>query len=374
MVRPRAVRQIVIDTLAIFYRLRILRYYDSIPDLTMPQPPPCVSIVVAYPAPSAYLAECLEGIARQDYPHYEVILLPDAPSGRTWPAGVREVPTGRIRPAEKRNLGIREARGGIVAFIDDDAFPDETWLRHAVAQFAQPDVAAVGGPGVTPPHDPHLAQLSGRVFSHPLVSGGYRYRYVPGRIQDVEDFPSCNLFVRTDVLRRIGGFRTDFWPGEDTYLCLQIVKEQRLRIVYDSRVHVFHHRRGLSLPHLRQVGRYALHRGYFARHFPATSRRIGYMMPSLFVIGLVAGAPVAALVPLLRWLYGGVVAFYLAVTFLSAVSLNPLNWLLVWLGIVTTHLVYGARFLVGLVVKRLPETVQRFDHPSEAAPAAGATP
>lgn len=364
-VKPSAVRQIIHDTLAIFYRVFVLRYYQSLRDAKMPAPPPLVSVIVAYPAPSAYLDECLEGISRQTYANYEVILLPDVKSGRSFPPGVREIPTGKIRPAEKRNIGAEAARGEILAFLDDDAFPAEDWLRRAVVYFGDPAVAAVGGPAVTPPADSYMAGLSGRVYANRLVSGQYRCRYVPGLVRDVDDFPSCNLLVRSGVMKEAGGFRTDYWPGEDTYLCRDIIHKLKLRILYDPRVLVFHHRRALFLPHLRQIARYALHRGYFARHFPETSRRLSYAMPTLFVAGLVAGPVLAAFC---RWcgiLYLSAVGLYAILTLLSCFSFNPATWLLTWLGVVATHLVYGVRFAAGLLARRLPGEVRKFDHPSE---------
>jgi glycosyltransferase involved in cell wall biosynthesis len=370
-VRLSSVKQVMIDTLAIFYRLRLLRYYQSIPDPHPPADDPLISIVVACPAASPYLDECVAAVRRQTYRRWELILLPDAPTGRTWPdvpapASIREIPTGRVRPAEKRNLGMRDARGALVAFLDDDAFPVENWLYQARLYLGDARIAAVGGPGVTPAGEPYMARLSGRVYANPLVSGGARCRYAAGRVRALDDFPSCNLIVRTDVLRALGGFKTDFWPGEDTHLCMEITHTLGRTLLYDPRVLVYHHRRPLFRPHLRQVGRYALHRGWFARRFPATSRRMAYMLPSLFVLGLAAGGAAAALWPPLRRPYAGAILLYAVLTFLAAVKLhNPLTWVLTWLGIVATHLVYGVRFLQGLLFGRLPDAVRAFDHKSE---------
>lgn len=365
-VSTRSIIQIFTDTLAIFYRLRLLNYYQSLPPLAAgPAESPLVSILIAYPDITDYLHEALAGIALQTYKNYEVILLPQAASGRTWPAGIRELPTGNVRPAEKRNMGLSVARGSIIAFLDDDAWPEPHWLEAAVACFADHDVGAVGGPGSTPPNDPFMAQLSGRVYSNVFVSGNYRGRYKPMPRENVEDVPSCNLLVRTNIMKELGGFHTEFWPGEDTYLCMEVVHRCGKRIVYDPRVHVYHHRRKLFLPHMRQIGRYALHRGYFARHFPSTSRRIGYMMPSLFVAGLVVGLPMACLWMPCRILYVGVLTLYALATGATAFSLSPATWLITWLGIFLTHVTYGTRFMMGLIAPTMPQQLMKFDHPSE---------
>lgn len=186
------------DTLAIFYRSRILGYYSK---CHVPKPlerKPLVSIIIACPKTSWMLEECLEAIERQTYRNFEVLVMDDAK-------------TGKVRPAEKRNLGIKQAKGEILAFIDDDAYPDAHWLEFAIKYFGEESIGAVGGPGVTPPGDDYLAKIGGRIYDNPLVTGNYRYRYKAGGVRrDCEDFPSCNLFVRRDLVEKIGGYRTDF--------------------------------------------------------------------------------------------------------------------------------------------------------------------
>ncbi len=363
--KPRTVRDMVMDTLAVYYRLRLLHYYAKVEVPPPLEKPPRVSVVIACPGPSWMLDECLAALETQTYRNFEVIVLPDEAvegkgEGKGEGEGVRMIPTGKVRPAEKRNIGIKAATGDVVAFIDDDAYPDARWLENAVKYFSEPSIGGVGGPGVTPPGDGFLAQAGGRVYANVFVSGNYRYRYVGGRVRrDVDDYPSCNLLVRTDLLRKIGGYRTDFWPGEDTLLCDAIVLGEHKRIVYDPWAIVNHHRRRLFGPHLRQLGRYGFHRGYFVKRFPATSCRPSYFVPSLFVLGVLLGGVVFALpthpvTTALRWTYIGVTGFYAGMTFLSSFSLNPFMWVVTWLGVVTSHLWYGIRFLQGLCSSRAP--------------------
>ena len=364
--KPRTVREMMHDTLAIFYRLRILNYYAKVEVPPPLERNPFVSVVIACPAWSWMLDECLKGLSEQTCRDFEVIVLPDAAPETPWrrqgyPLSV--ISTGKVRPAEKRNAGIAAAKGDVVAFIDDDAYPDARWLENAVKYFSDPAIGGVGGPGVTPPGDGFLARAGGRVYENVLVSGGYRYRYLGGRVRrDVDDYPSCNLLVRADVLRTIRGYRTDFWPGEDTLLCEDIVYGQGKRLVYDPWAIVYHHRRRLFGPHLRQLGRYAFHRGYFVKKSPKTSFKLSYFIPSLFVLGLVAGGiavgATATLhgtwVDVLRWTYFGVTGFYAAATLVTSFALNPAMWLVTWLGVVASHIWYGIRFVFGLCAAKAP--------------------
>ncbi len=360
------IKQVMIDTLAIFYRTRILKYYQSVEVPPPFEKPPIISVVIACPAPSAYLTECLNALEKQSYANFEVIVLPDAEAHIESNLNLKIIPTGKTRPAEKRNTGIEAAKGEIVAFLDDDAYPVPNWLQYAVKYFANPDVGGVGGPGETPPGDSFMAHAGGKVYANTLVSGNFRYRYVGDRVRsNVDDYPSCNLFVRTSLLKKIGGYSTDFWPGEDTILCSNIVIGEKKRIVYDPWAVVYHHRRELFSAHLRQIGRYALHRGYFAKRYPETSFKLSYLVPTFFVIGLVAGAPLCFIHPLFKWTYCGAVTFYLLITFISSFSLRPRMWIVTWLGVMATHIVYGVRFLIGILSKRMPCEVAQFDHPSE---------
>ncbi len=359
------VHDTLIDTLAIFYRLRILKYYDSVEVCAPLNPPPKVSVVIACPADSPYLRECLAGLATQTHTNLEAIVLPDHPLELPpQKFSLCVIPTGQIRPAEKRNLGIAAATGDIVAFIDDDTIPTPGWLVNAVKYFSNPTVGATGGPGIDARTDTRLARLGGRVYANRLVSGSYIYRYISNRVRDVDDLPSCNLLVRAALLREFGGFRTDFWPGEDTLLCLAI-RNRGLRIVYDPWAIVEHHRRELFAPHLRQVGRYAMHRGYFAKRFPQNSLYISYLIPSLFLIGLLAGPFLSLLHPWLARTYATVVSVYLLLTLAGTFHRTPSTWFLTWFGVIATHLVYGFRFLQGLLSRRMPCEVAAFDHPAD---------
>ncbi len=353
MFRPRAVWDIFTSTLSVFYRMRLLRYYDAYQPKTAPEPPPRVSIVVAVKSDNPHLRQCIEHCLGLEYDDFEIVVLPDDPFTCDDPR-VRIITTGPMRPAEKRNLGFRKATGSIIAFLDDDAYPDFHWLEEAVGNFTRPEVGAVGGPGVTPPDDPLLAKVSGHIYEAWIVSGHYRYRYVVDRMREVDDFPSCNLIVRKETLEKIGGFGTNFWPGEDTEMCLQITKTLGQKIIYDPRVEVYHHRRPSLVRHIQQLANYGLHRGYFAKKFPQTSLRLAYFLPSAVSLWLLLGWLTLWLpAPWVGWLWIVTTAGYLLLAAASSVSTNPILFLLTFAGIVASHLAYGLSFIRGLLTTKM---------------------
>lgn len=345
-----------IDTLAIFYRLRILHYYDR--TIVTPKVFPRVSIIVPFKDYNAYAEESLGACLNLDYPDFEIIFLPDgeltSPNPQLRHPLVRVIPTGPIPPSNKREIGVEKSTGEIIAFLDDDAYPIREWLRKVVGHFENDQVAGVGGPAITPDSDDMMQRLSGEIFASPFVSGGYTYRYIPKQFQEVDDYPSCNLSLRKKDFLAVGGFSTRYWPGEDTILCLRIVKDLGKKILYEPDALVYHHRRRIFGPHLKQLTAYALHRGYFVKKFPETSRKPAYFIPSLFVIGLIAGPLLTLAHPIFGWLYGGVLALYailISIPFL--LSLDPKMITLGMAGTFATHVAYGIYFLAGLLKKDL---------------------
>jgi len=315
--------------------------------------PPFISIIIPAKDNNSYLEECITHCQKLDYPHYEIITLPDNSFSANW-KDVRVISTGPVGPAEKRDVGIEKSQGEILAFLDDDAFPSRRWLKSAVKYFQNKEIAAVGGPAVTPEKNSLRQKASGLVYSSLLGGGNYVYRYIPKEVREVNDYPTCNLLVRKNILEKLGGFKSLFWPGEDTVLCLNITEKLKKKIVYDPEVLVYHHRRRLFIPHLRQVKNYALHRGYFVKKFPETSFKLSFFLPSIFASGLAVGGILSIITPFIRSIFLAGVLVYLFLVFLSSLSSkNPILILLVFLGIILTHLTYGTTFIKGLIIKRL---------------------
>jgi GT2 family glycosyltransferase len=251
------------------------------------------------------------------------------------------------------------ARGEILAFIDSDAFPSVSWLKNAVKYFESADVAAVGGPGITPESDSLMQKASGEILSSLFGGGGLSFRYAVKELRKSDDLPTVNLLVRKSVLEELGGFDSSYWPGEDTYFCLLVTRKLGGKILYAPDVVAFHHRRSLFIPHLKQVASYGLHRGYFAKRFPETSRRIAYFLPSILAVGLPIGLALALLNSIFRTIFLSALTLYVLASFLTGLAAGLRRkslriWAAVFLGIIMTHICYGLSFIRGLCSRKLP--------------------
>lgn len=312
-----------------------------------------MSIIIPVKEINDYIRQAMKYYEKLEYDNFEILIFPDMNSEEKFP-NTRIIASGKVGPADKRDMALRYAEGEVFAFIDDDAYPREDWLINAIGYFDDPNVGAVGGPAVTAPDDDIWQQASGKVYESFLCSGGYTYRYLPKEEREVDDLPSVNLIVRRDVFESVGGYDSNYYPGEDTKLCLDIIKKAEKKIIYSPKVLVYHHRRRMFKQHLKQATNYAKHRGYFAKALPETSCKLAYFIPSLFVIGLVGGPLLAYFVPILWKLYFGVIMLYVLLLIMSIHNARSLKvWILTFMGIIATHVGYGLCFIRGLCSKEL---------------------
>ena len=302
-----------------------------------------------------YIREAIPKILEIESNDYEIIIYPDAVSDERWDK-TRQIASGPGGPAMKRGLAIRDAAGEFLIFIDDDAFPQKDLLEILDEDFEDHSIVAVGGPALTPPEDSFLQKVSGAVFLSKL-SGGFPERYFPiGKKRFVDDWPTVNLTVRKEIFVKVGGFDCNYWPGEDTKFCLDIINKfkERNKILYDPRLIVWHHRREGLIRHLRQIGGYGIHRGFFAKEYPETSLRIRYFIPSALFLFIVGGfilsffSDIFLGIYVLGWL---VYAAALVKVFYDIVqrqrSVLVAVYALVY--IFFTHLIYGMMFIKGFV-------------------------
>jgi len=314
---------------------------------------PRVSIIVPVKEINDYVRESNSHILNLDYDNFEVLVLSDIESKENFKQ-TKIIPTGRIGPAQKRDLALKYSGGEILAFLDDDAYPRRDWLKNAVPHFKNQEMAAVGGPAVTPESDSFWQKISGAVFLSKL-SGGNPERYWPiGKIREIDDWPSVNLLVRKTDFRKVGGFNSEFWPGEDTKLILDFIKKLNKKIIYDPRVFVWHHRRSGLLKHLKQIGNYGIHRGFFAKKYPENSLKLKYFIPAGFFIFVVLGWILLFFPRPFKLAYFSIWLMYSASLFVSFFSIylkikNIKVSLAAMPYIFLTHLYYGWRFIKGFV-------------------------
>lgn len=315
------------------------------------------SIIIPVRSINDFLKENIFHLKQLTYSNFEVTIVTDVLEGFEFGDNrFNELESGKIGPGAKRNLGAKKATGDVFAFLDDDAYPTPKWLNEAYEIFKDENIYALGGPAVTPEDVSFREKCSGAILKSTLASAGTAYRHTPSAERKVKDYPSVNLFVRKGAFEKVGGYNESFWPGEDTKLCLDLINAYNRPFQYSPKPVVFHHRRNVFKPHLKQISRYGKHRGQFARIFPETSRRLSFFIPSLFVVGLLTGPVLFIFSPLLWYLYFFTVGVYMVLLLIESTKISKENKILkmgfyAGVGIFLTHLVYGLNFIHGFLIK-----------------------
>ncbi len=313
-----------------------------------------VSVIIPAKQINDYVRAAIPHFLNLDYKNFEIIILPDGETKEVFPK-VRMVPTGNIGPAAKRDLALRYAKGEILAFIDDDAYPRQDWLKNAVRYFTDDSIGVVCGPAITPPEDNIFQQASGKTYESRLCSGPYTYRYRPEKSREMDVFyPTVNFIIRKDIFEKVGGFDCPYYPGEDAKLCAKITGKLGKKIIYAPEILVWHHRRELFRGHLKQVKQYGLHRGYFARNCPEITTSPAHYFPGLFVAGLFMGPILSFLFPPIWYILLGFLGFYCLALLYSVIRIKNIKLaLLTAVGIATTPVVFGIYSIRGYFAKSL---------------------
>jgi GT2 family glycosyltransferase len=234
---------------------------------------PRISVVVCSYNGSATIRDTLEGLARLDYPDYEVIVVDDGSTDAT-PKIAREYDVRLVSQENRglsaaRNVGLAMASGEIVAYIDDDAYPDPHWLRYLALAFEDSDSVGVGGPNLLPPEDGPVAEC---VANAP---GGPTHVLVSDRV--AEHIPGCNMAFRRGALEAIGGFDSTFRvAGDDVDLCWRLQERGGTLGFHPSAV-VWHHRRSSIRRYWRQQVGYGRAEAMLERKWPGKYNAAGHV-------------------------------------------------------------------------------------------------
>lgn len=221
-----------------------------------------VSVIVCTYNRSESLRSTLSSLALQRHTDFEVVVVNGPSTDDTkevvaaYGDQVRLVDNPLANLSVSRNLGITAAAGEIVAFIDDDALPEPSWLEQALPAFDAPDVGGVGGVVVDHTGMGFQYKYSASTrFGEPLFSmdGSFEACSVPG----AAIFPylqGTNALFRRSALAEVGMFDEvfDFYLDEVDVCCRLVDAGYVLRQLPDAAVH---HK---SLPSARRNERRAV--------------------------------------------------------------------------------------------------------------------
>jgi GT2 family glycosyltransferase len=248
---------------------------DAFAQSPLPDTPdlPRISVVVCTYNGGRTIAECLGACARLRYPNFEVIVVNDGSTDGTADVvrqfDVRLINTPNHGLSHARNVGLRAATGEIIAYVDDDARPDEHWLRYLAHTFQTSGHAGVGGPNIVPQDDPPLAHC----VAH--APGGPTHVLITDRL--AEHIPGCNMSFRTRCLREVGGFDPQFRiAGDDVDVCWRL-QARGWTLGFHPAAVVWHRRRASARAYWRQQFNYGRAEAMLEQKWPEKYNAVGHV-------------------------------------------------------------------------------------------------
>jgi GT2 family glycosyltransferase len=249
----------------------VRRAYAEVPFPHELQWPP-VSVVVCTHNGARTLRRCLRALSTLDYPDFEVIVVDDGSTDDTAAIadqqGFPVIRTANRGLANARNTGIAAATGDILAYIDDDAYPDPHWLRYLAASFLRTGHAAVGGPNIAADGGGTIADC---VANSP---GGPIHVLLSDR--EAEHIPGCNMAFRKSRLEAVGGFDPQFRAaGDDVDICWRL-RERGETIGFNASAMVWHQPRSSVRAYWKQQRTYGDAEAALERKWPQKYNALGH--------------------------------------------------------------------------------------------------
>ena len=150
---------------------------------------------------------------------------------------VREPLAGKCRA---QNAAIREAKGAVLAFFDDDVEVTPQWLNVAAEFFQQKNYDAMQGPILIPPEMDNDEQFQRAQHRYRTINF---VKYSPS-LQEIKTLTGANMAMRREVFSRVGLFNEELGPGrsgisEDVEFAQRLIRSGG-KIGYEPRAGVFH--------------------------------------------------------------------------------------------------------------------------------------
>lgn len=214
-----------------------------------------ISVIIPSYNSENTVRECLDSLQNQTYNgEYEIILV-DSSQDSTLQIVSSEYKNinlihldNKTDPGTARNLGVKRAKGDLIAFIDSDCIAANDWLERIMLAH-ESSYGVIGGSVSRNNQEDDLVGLAGYIAEFreflPELPGG-----------EVEHLPTCNLSFKKRIFNEYGLFRGEYYPQEDRVYNYYLRKKGE-KILFNPAIRVFHqHRSRLKefLLHQKRIG------------------------------------------------------------------------------------------------------------------------
>lgn len=198
-----------------------------------------VSVIVLTKNRPEYIKKCLDSIFMQEYNIYEIIVVDSNSNKQTKKllnsyleySNIQIHDIGNCTIGRARQIGVRIAKGDIIAYIDSDVeLPHKNWIKHMIIPFQNKSIAGVQTLAKTKESDPEILKK---------VHSSFEYKNELIDIDHYEPIGTSHLLIRKDLIDLVGGFK-DISFKEDTDLTYRIM-ELGYKFVYLKNEKCYHY-------------------------------------------------------------------------------------------------------------------------------------
>ena len=198
---------------------------------------PLVSVIVLSHSRPHYLAKALASLAVQSYPRLEIIVVDNKSPSSEEVAEIVHSYKGMKLLQNSTNLGftrgmnkgIEAASGRYLHLTVDDVFFEADCIEHLVKYLESEPLVGLAS-GILYNEDGSIRCAGGKfdltpIFKQTIFGAGERDVGQFSQAYSVKYIPGGMIFSRSDLIKRLNGFRRDFFIySEDSELCARVSK------------------------------------------------------------------------------------------------------------------------------------------------------
>ncbi len=232
------------------------------------------------------ILDTVASLLNQTYPDIEIIIVVDGNERLREKIAMTYDTKGNIQViaseenkgvAGSRNLGITQARGDIIAFLDDDSVTDKRWIEDLVDTYQKRDAIAVGG-GILPIW---LSKKPDYLPEELYWLVGLTYKgFAKEGVTEVRNAFGSNMSFKREVFEKVGSFNqcfgfarkgTSYIQGDEPEFALRMQNTLGKGVTYNPNLIVYH-----KIPEWKTKLRILLKRAFYQGYSKALLKKLSH--------------------------------------------------------------------------------------------------
>ncbi len=216
---------------------------------------PKVSVIIPTYNSERTIADCINSVLSQDYSNIECIVVNDASTDRTFEI-LKTYPIRVINleqnmgPSFARNIGVNEAKGNFIAFIDADCIAPIDWVTNFINNYEEENICGITGPYIDSADDNALSATVDAFIKHAQEEHS----------EFINNCITSNAFIKREDFLKAGGFPLYQYPWENKYrhgnedgeLAYILIKKYQKPFLWLKDNGVKHYHRATYIKHFKQ--------------------------------------------------------------------------------------------------------------------------